>query len=404
MNPVFGPITIVTRSGTVSPKAWQRTQTKYRQARPYNLKLPYRTIKWNSVSSSVGDPWDAGDYGGSLNSPVDFDTTGDPYYSYYTSYENAAITKAISKFNSLQEAHASMGVSMVQHREATEMMVKRTKQIYTVFKSLKRFDLKGASEALGLPLWQARKRHRTWVRAGKRGPYSVSNEDIWSKDWTKTKVRDRARAVSNLWLEFSFGWAPLVDDIETSIKAINDRPFYLTPFKARGSMTLKYKSSSNVSDSSWIYNRVGDHVVKFRVSLGGSLTVTNSNYSLASALGFTNLGLIAYEAVPFSFVANYFFNLENYLQQFSQYDGVTVSQAWYSIVWDDTITYEAKGTYKPTGVTTVHRQYVGSATSMKRVVGSLPTVKLGMRHAYSNGIKRALNNVSLLTQLFIKGK
>ena len=169
-------------------------------------------------------------------------------------------------------------------------------------------------------------------------------------------------------------------------------------------MTLKYKSSSNVSDSSWIYDSVGDHVVKFRVSLGGSLTVTNSNYSLASALGFTNLGLIAYEAVPFSFVANYFFNLENYLQQFSQYDGVTVSQAWYSIVWDDTITYEAKRTYKPTGVTTVYQQYVGNATSMKRVVGLLPTVKLGMRHAYSNGIKRALNNVSLLTQLFIKGK
>lgn len=401
MNPVTGPTSVTTSSGA-SPRAWLKIRQKYKQARPYNLNLPYHAVHYRRIATGKGEPWNAGSYGGYLNSPLDFDTTGDVYYSYYKSYENSAITQAITKFNKSQGARASMGVAMAQHREATDMIGKRLKQVYDVFRSLKRFDLKGASSALGLSLWQARKRHRQWVRSGRRGPYSLRNEDIWTKDWTKVKARQRLRAVADLQLEFSFGWMPLVDDVVTSIGLLTKPVYFPTPIKSGGRVNFAYKATqTSDADSVWRYEYEGAHAVSMRVSVGGTLTVTNSNYKLASDLGLTSLAKIGYEVIPFSFVANYFINIEEFLQQFSQYDGVAVSQAWYSIVWDDTVRYVQSDYNKITKIRTVNTDSTRSAVSMKRVIGSLPMVKLGMRASYHNGIKRALNNASLLAQ-FLK--
>lgn len=399
MNPVIGPTSVTTSSGA-SPRLWMKNKQKYSQVKPYNLNLPYQSKHYRRVATAKGPLWNAGSYGSYINSPLDFDTTGDAYYSYYKSYENQAISKAIARFNKTQGARASMGVAMVQHRQATDMISARVKQVYDVFKSLKRFDLKGASRALGLPLWQARKRHRQWVRTGRRGPYSLRNEDIWTKDWSKTKTRARSKAVADLWLEFSFGWMPAVDDVVTSIGVLTKPASFPAPIKSGGSVSFAYKATQ-VTDagSVWDYEYEGSHNVHMRVSVGGTLTVTNSNYKLASELGLTSLAKIGYEAIPFSFVANYFINIEEFLQQFSQYDGVAVSQAWYTIVWDDSVRYVQSDYNKITKIRTVNEDSTRSAISMKRVVGSLPTVKLGMRTSYHNGVKRALNNVSLLTKL-----
>lgn len=401
MYPVFGPYYSVYTSGDESPRAKVVQRWMYMQRKPYNLPLPYKAIIFIS-KAGIGPRWDAGVYGGSHVTPVTFDTNGDGYFPYYESYENATVTKAVSAFNKGQENRAALGVTMVQHREAVSMIAKRVKQLYQVFSSLKKLDLAGACRALNLSLWQAKRNHQQWVRQGKGGPFSLKGQDIWSQDWAKTKDRKRLKAVSGLWLEFSFGWAPLVDDLSTAVKVINDRPVYLAPLKARANMRWSYENNTTSNDQFWQYRTKCLHKVWTKVMVGGTLTVTNSNYSLASSLGLTNLGSVLYEAVPFSFIANYFINLEQYLQQSSQYDGVTVTQSWYTIVWEDNITFKRDRTHLPSGNVYVDNTYEGMALSQKRITGSLPVIKLGLRHGYHNGIKRALNNASLLAQLFIK--
>jgi len=401
MLPVTGPTVVTVNNGYLGIKV----MTRYKQEKPYNLLLPYKLHSRFVVSVSAGGYPNAGSYGSSLNSPVDMEATGDAYYSNFTTAENNAIAKAIKKFNSLQGARASLGIALAEARQSGEMFVKRFQQLVSVAKSLKRFDLKGASEALGLRLWQAKRKHREWARAGKRGPYSLRGEDIWSKTWDKERTsRRRAQAFADLWLEFSFGWMPLVDDVHTAVGVLTKKPDFTKPMKAGGTVDCDYNVSSITGNSTYEFAQVGRHDAQVRCTLGGVLTATNPNYGLAARLGLTNPATVAYELVTFSFILNYFVNIEEFISQFSQYHGVTVSQAWYTIVWDDAIDYKRTTRIKPAGATTVDQAYVMRAVGMKRVIGSLPSVKLGLRPSYHNGVKRAFNNAALLVQLLQRNR
>lgn len=404
MYPVTGPVQKITEIGVSPLRRLTRIQQRYRQTRPFNLNLPYKSLLWLS-GSYTNQAYDAGTYGGSTNTPVSFDHNSDSYYAYFQSYEDATVSKAVTKFNKGQASRASLGVATVQYAEAMGMMVARTKQVLDLARALKKFDLIEASRILGLSQKETKKQHQLRRRGEKHDVKTGRSRPrkILETGGSRVTTRDRAKAFSATWLEWSFGWAPLVDDIMSAVKILDEGiPVYAAPLKAGASMSWEFTSPEVSSDQFWEYHSVGKHNVVTKASIGGVLNVTNSNYSLWSQLGFTNPALIVYEAVPFSFIANYFFNLEQYLGQFSQYDGVTVTQSWYTIVWDDTITYENYRIHKPTGQRYDNYNYVGKCVSTKRIVGSLPTVKLGMRHAYHNGVKRALNNVSLLTQLFIK--
>lgn len=400
MYPVTGPTTLTTTSGS-SPYSWCKIREIRKQVKPYNLNLPYKATHWKRTAQGPGTKHSAGSYSGSVFSNVTVDTTGDPYYSYFTSYQNSAITKAIKKFNAQQAARASLGVTMAQSRQALSMMSARVEQAYKVFKSLKRFDVKGACDALGLSIWKAKKIHKQWVRAGKRGPYTLRNEDIWNPDTfhNHRKARQRATAVSDLWLEFSFGWIPLVGDIHTAMEVLSDFPYYTEPIRAGGSTSFSFENKTRTTTDFWYYDYSGKHSCKIRCSVGGVLTVTNSNSNLLSRLGIVNLAQIAYEVVTLSFVVNYFVNVEEYLNQFSQYDGVTVSQAWYTIKWVDDLVHLSESTHRPSGAKTVRSSYSAQGVSVVRTVGSLPTIKIGMRPSYFNGVKRGLNNAALLVQL-----
>jgi len=396
MLPVTGPTVVTVNNGFLG----NRVMTRYKQVKPYNLDLPYKLVTRFNVAFRAGSFHNAGSYGGSLVSPVDVEATGDAYYANFVQWENDAIAKAIKKFNKEQGTRASMGIAMAEARQSAGMFTKRLQQLYSLGKALKRFDLKGASEALGLQLWQARKKHREWIRVGKRGPYSLRGQDIWSKTWhQERRSRRKAQAFADLWLEFSFGWMPLVDDVHTAIGVLTDPPIYTEPLKAGGTVLNTFMVESVTGNSTFEFRQVGKHTVQSRCVVGGVLTVSNPNVGLAARLGLTNPASVAYELVTFSFVVNYFVNIEEFINQFSQYHGVTVSQAWYTIVWDDAIDYVRSTLVKSTQAKTIDQSYVERAVSMKRVVGSLPTIKLGLRSSYHNGIKRAFNNAALLVQL-----
>lgn len=406
MNPVTGPIRTHEYTGGASNSTY-KDRSKYKQVKPYNLNLPYTLLYRATTANTIGTPPLAWTFGGSLNSPLDPDNgTGDIYFATIDGYRISALNSAIKKFSKGAGDRASMGVAMAQHREAFSMIEKRAIQLFSLVKSLRRFDLKGACKALGLSLWQAKKRHREWVRQGKGGPYTLSNEDIWQKDWNKTKTRERWKTFSGLWLEFSFGWAPFVDDVRNAVQIVSTKPELTSSLKTRGGQGGSFTASSVTQDQNYKYERLGVHTSLVRVSIGGTLTVNNENYSLASRLGLTSLSAIAYEVTPFSFVFNYFVNIEEWLAQYSSFEGVTVSQAWYTIRWEDSVAHETWRTTKflPGTPRLLQRSYVQKVTHVRRVVGSLPVTQLQLRPSYHNGIKRALNNVSLLLQLGIKAR
>lgn len=408
MNPVTGPVAKTTYVGGYSTSRYTVRST-YKQAKPYDLRLPYRvcdTITLSGNEKLIEKPMLAWSYGGTLWSPCNRDTTGDLNYANLTSAETNAVNDAVKRFSKGMGDKAALGVALAQRREAITMIANRAKQLFTVVKSLKRFDVIGAAKALGYSPWEAEKRHRAWARSGRSGPYTRAGVDIWKPGFRESiKRRDRARAFSGLWLEYSFGWAPLVDDVRSAVKILTKGPIPPSSLKTRGQSSRSYNYQENVTDNLYHYVRRAKHDVRVFCVIGGTITVTNENLSLASKLGLTSLAAIAYEVVPFSFVLNYFVNVEEYISQYSQYEGVTVSQAWYTTRWEDTISHTSTRQYKdPLGAPQPICEYVQRTTDVKRFIGSLPVTRLSVRPVYHNGIKRALNNVSLLIQLFIKGR
>lgn len=408
MIPVIGPVTkTVLSGGTSNSRAIVRST--YKQKKPYDLLLPYRLTDKRVHTYLVGTPPLAWQFGGSQLSPLDRDTDGDIYYGVIAGAETDAVNDAMKRFSKGLGDKAALGVALAQRQQSVSMIGKRAKQLFYLARALKGFKLGEAAKVLGLSPSLAEKRHRSWVRSGKGGPYSSTGVNIWDPTFKKNmNRRDRARSFANLWLEFSFGWMPSIDDVRSAVKVISNGPAKPTSLKTRGQSSFNFKNEGIVYDPAYRYVNSSVHKGKVFCVVGGTVTVTNEDLSLVSKLGLTSLGAIIYEVTPFSFIANYFVNIEEWLSQFSQYEGVTVSQAWYTIRWEDNLavtTYRnARDGQEQIGPSVLTKGYSMTGIDVKRFIGSLPVTRLAVRPVYHNGIKRALNNVALLTQLFIKGR
>lgn len=391
----------VTKSSPYPPFTFLKIQERRTQAKPYNLLLPYKLTYWWSSDKSKHS---AGNYAGSTFSPLTFNNNGDARYGQYKSLENQAIAKAVGKFNREMAVRAQLAVTLAESRKTFDMVARRYEQLAMLARAVLRLDVVSAARALGYEPYRAKSLHREWVRLGKtKGPYTLRNQDIWNKDTFAlgNRRRRRIKAASDLWLEFSFGWMPLIGEVHTALQVLSETEYYPNKIRTRATSSMSYVNDMlGQDDYYWYINYSGSHSVSVKVSLGGVLEVVNCNYRTFSRLGLVNLGLAAYETVKFSFVLNYFVNLEEYINQFTQYDNINVSQQWYTIVWTDTVVHKTVRRYKQQGGPPPYLMtYSAKAVSCKRIIGSLPTVSLGLRPAYYNGLMRAINNVALFGQL-----
>lgn len=133
---------------------------------------------------------------------------------------------------------------------------------------------------------------------------------------TRAKVLDKA---SELWLEYRYGWRPLVFDAIASFEAysLGGRPIRFTK---RG--TIKRPDIQSVDDVSVLANsQLGVIGTKSTIIISSSLragaTVDyafDTSDSLSFMFGATDLLGSAWEMVKFSFVVDWFINVGNVLQ------------------------------------------------------------------------------------------
>jgi hypothetical protein len=148
----------------------------------------------------------------------------------------------------------------------------------------------------------------------------------------KHTVRSAASNMGQLWLEYSYGWKPLVEDIHNAVNVLQ-RPF---PFKvvrgrAKGTYHVHYEQhvASPISDTST------DHLWVIRLQLQMKISVSNWVAWRANELGLINPVAIAWELVPFSFVVDWFLPIGNYLQSLTDFVGLNREDpftTWYSII------------------------------------------------------------------------
>jgi hypothetical protein len=271
---VVGPITKAYSSGTM-----RRTATWYRQkpvtSKPlqYNLeilgKLPGDTQS-NFLSWSYAPTWASSEC-------------------------QNALAKARERFNAKIGSNAALGVDLAEWKQSHSMIEKRLLQLHKFSRALKRGHFDDAYAAI-------------------RGPVPRS----------PPKGLSRGKSFANNFLEWHFGWSPLIRDIHDACEVLQS-PISCKRVRARSGP--KYKTWGSQS-SNYYSTTTTAATERYRVELGAGIYVSNPNLRLASQLGLVNPLTVAWEVVPFSFVVDWFLPVGNFLNQWSDFVGLTLSEAF----------------------------------------------------------------------------
>lgn len=135
----------------------------------------------------------------------------------------------------------------------------------------------------------------------------------------KPKIKQMGESVANNFLQYKYGWMPLIGDIGAGVELLQ------SPY---GTIFGEAYVSRPIYRRYYLKGSYETHecVIEGKASVKGQLVyrVTNPSLYLANQLGFTNPTLIMWELVPFSFVVDWFLPVGDFLQSFSQLQGLAV--------------------------------------------------------------------------------
>lgn len=283
-----GPHTVVKASGAYT----RDTLVGYRQKRPYSLALPmtHNRYFWNPSSSTgvIDDLINGYAY---------------PFSQSKSEFEKAYAT-AYSHFVGKLGDTASLGVSLVQYGQAKRMIEKRANTLVSFGSAVLRHSPLGVARSLSIPLREAQrvmKKHRP----RKGGEYAAS------------------QSLADLWLEFWFGWKPAVCDIYSAMEVLSD-PLPVTRLKGTGKSVLK----DMISGGDYPATRVYKWAYATKAALGADVSVINPNLRLLQQLGLLNPYVVAFDAIPWSFVLGWFTNINSWLSSFTDFAGLDIQRAY----------------------------------------------------------------------------
>lgn len=190
--------------------------------------------------------------------------------------------RALSKFvsDAQDEASASLGETLGEWKQSEEMIVARMRQLADLARALRRRDLSGVARAL--------------------------NSAIPGK--SKRSLKDKSKSFGDLWLEFHFGWVPLVGDIFGALEAVARDPSR-KPVLGKAK-TFDYYVNTSSYPLSWQQNSARIYIGRRHA---GKVHVVNPNVALLAALGLINPASVAWNLVPYSFVVDWFWDIGGFI-------------------------------------------------------------------------------------------
>nr|QDH87443.1 MAG: hypothetical protein H3BulkLitter171541_000002 [Leviviridae sp.] len=215
-----------------------------------------------------------------------------------------AVNNAYSKFKDSAIDSAQNANNFLEMGQAFSSIAKHASTLVSAANAAKRLDVGGVAKALGVKL-------------------SGSREN---------RIKKRAKQASDLWLEYHFGWEPLVQDIGTSIDVAQGTgkasPHETTRISQSSSsdfnehISLDHDYGGGLTDMGFISTHV-----KNSCRMYAKVSTSNPNAALANQMGFVNPLSVAWEAVPFSFVVDWFTNVGQCLSAMTDFVGFDLKDA-----------------------------------------------------------------------------
>jgi len=316
------------------------TRIWYRQARPYVHPLPFTYRE--GMCAYTNDGHEATYYKGLADSMT---VTG--LYS-----------KAYDRMVDLLGDTAGMGINLAQYRQSASMISARANQLAAFTGSLKRRSPLGMASALG-----------------------ISKGDVTSILGRRYGL---AKSLANLWLEFHFGWSPLISDIYSACRVFS-QDIRTAPIKGSARTPIEYLRPGQ-GPFTCSYSFKGTSSVR----VGCRVRLVNPNLHLANSLGLLNPAVVIWDAIPWSFVLGWVSNIDTYLRSLSDFAGWETSDG-YRTYFTKVMGSTSWASYPGTGS-------AGHSVAVTREVFSQPPRPSLQLQISELRPVRALTAISLLTQ------
>lgn len=211
----------------------------------------------------------------------------------------------------------------------TSMLVKMTAiRLASAFSQLKRGRIIDAAKTLRLP--------------------NKKKVSLLDRDYRNRRITPQ-QLVADGWLELQFGWGPLLSDVHTSAEALAQKNltspgevFKATGFAKREESVLGYKLDTGAIP---LRERRITHECHSKTVIYAM--ITQWEIYLASSMGLSNPSKVAWDVIPFSFVADWFYPFAKTLESLNATQGLVFvdgSQSLYT-KWTDSITYTTNPKY-----------------------------------------------------------
>lgn len=269
-NPLFanGPLNVAesTKSATIKTHVRFVNGKPFRDPTNYSRTVTRSTYMVGSRSEVIGNTKYVY-FGIGFDAPQNFDHVMSRHNIGFLSTDarNQAKTEALLKLN---KRKVSYGQYLVESRKSAKMLATSGKELLTLLRHVKRGNIKALPREFG-------------VIRRKAGEY---------------------------WLQYQYGWKPLVDDIHGMWEVSRDGLIYPQLIRVVREVTSNY-SSNKISHRNYYVDMKVVHKDKcvLYAKLGDSFLAFAQN---AQVLNPASLG---WEVIPYSFVLDWFVPVGNYL-------------------------------------------------------------------------------------------
>lgn len=262
------------------------------------------TVKWYYVDNPNSDPPEVRTLSRSGMGPL---RTSMPFIS--ASYDPPSLISDSELYSKslerLRSQRFQAPVAFIEAAKTEKMIANRVMGLASAALQLRRGNLAGFLNSLDLPSPTSSKKHRF-------------NRDFGT---------DARKAAGNTWLEYQYGWKPFLSDAKTAAELLASTISKPCNRVSTFSVSIKRQDRFTISDSANLtpYDNVffdRPTVQREQKRLKGRYSVRDDLLNTASLLSLTNPLEVAWELVPFSFVADWFLPIGDFLSNMSALHGI----------------------------------------------------------------------------------